>query len=70
MKFRSLTSDKNTATITTLPANISNKSSSQFCDAQFKLSNFVVNKSPFQSTYDGILEFEKMIQGYAPTYVA
>ena len=35
----------------------------QFCDVQFKLANFVVNKSPFQSVYDGILELEKMAQG-------
>ena len=35
----------------------------QFSDAQFKMSNFVVNQSHFKSIYDGILDLTKMVQG-------
>ena len=35
----------------------------QFSDVAFSLENFVVKKSPFQGTYDGILELNKLIQG-------
>ena len=35
----------------------------QFSDVAVSLENFVVKKSPFQGTYDGILELNKLIQG-------
>ena len=35
----------------------------QFSDAQFKMSNFVVNQSHFKSIYDGIIDLTKMVQG-------
>ena len=35
-----------------------------FSDVAFSLENFIVKQSPFQGTYDGLLELSKLIQGF------
>ena len=62
MKLRKLTSDRNVVTFITVPRSMES-ALCQFSDAQFKMSNFVVNQSHFKSIYDGILDLTKMVQG-------
>jgi len=61
MKLRKLTSDRNVVTFITVPRTMET-AICQFSDAQFKMSNFVVNQSHFKSIYDGIIDLTKMVQ--------
>ena len=62
IKLRSITAESNIVTVVSC-APLLSQMMIQFSDVAISLENFVVKKSPFQGTYDGILELNKLIQG-------
>jgi len=61
LRLRSITADSNVVTLATCAPSLS-PVMVPFSDVAFSLENFIVKQSPFQGTYDGLLELSKLIQ--------